>query len=127
MKTQPYPVSKPDNQPLFKMTASGSRMAGPPALAPSRILAGFILEEEDALRVKDKLTRLTSREIEVLQRIADGNANKETAWKLGIHIKTVQKHREHLMQKLNIHNTAGLTRYAICAGILENSVQLVTA
>ena len=102
-------------------------MAGPPALAPSRILAGFILEEEDALRVKDKLTRLTSREIEVLQRIADGNANKETAWKLGIHIKTVQKHREHLMQKLNIHNTAGLTRYAICAGILENSVQLVTA
>jgi DNA-binding NarL/FixJ family response regulator len=68
--------------------------------------------------------RLTSREIEVLQLIAEGKANKQTASELGIGIKTVEKHREHLMQKLNIHDTAGLTRYAISAGIIESSVQL---
>jgi DNA-binding NarL/FixJ family response regulator len=68
--------------------------------------------------------QLTSREMEVLQLIAEGKANKETASELGIAIKTVEKHREHLMQKLNIHDTAGLTRYAISAGVIESSVQL---
>lgn len=71
-----------------------------------------------------KIAQLTSREMEVLQLIAEGKANKETAIELGIGIKTVEKHREHLMQKLDIHDTAGLTRYAISAGIIENSVQL---
>jgi len=73
---------------------------------------------------KKKAAELTSREMEILQLIAEGNANKETASKLGIGIKTVEKHREHLMQKLDIHDTAGLTRYAISAGIIESSVQL---
>ena len=67
---------------------------------------------------------LTSREIEILQLIAEGKANKQTASELGIGIKTVEKHREHLMQKLDIHDTAGLTRYAISAGIIESSVQV---
>lgn len=67
---------------------------------------------------------LTSREIEVLQLIAEGKANKETAVELGISMKTVEKHREKLMSKLDIHDTAGLTRYAIGAGIIESSVQL---
>ena len=71
-----------------------------------------------------KAAALTTREMEVLQLIAEGKANKETADALGIGIKTVEKHREHLMQKLDIHDTAGLTRYAISAGIIENSVQL---
>lgn len=71
-----------------------------------------------------KLVQLTSREMEVLQLIAEGKANKETAAELGIGVKTVEKHREHLMVKLDIHDTAGLTRYAISAGIIENSVQL---
>jgi DNA-binding NarL/FixJ family response regulator len=73
---------------------------------------------------KKKLSELTSREMEVLQLIAEGKANKETASELGIGIKTVEKHREHLMEKLDIHDTAGLTRYAISVGIIENSVQL---
>ena len=73
---------------------------------------------------KKKISELTSREMEVLQLIAEGKANKETASELGIGIKTVEKHREHLMEKLDIHDTAGLTRYAISAGIIENSVQL---
>ena len=74
--------------------------------------------------LKKKNLNLTSREIEVLQLIAEGKANKETAAELGIGLKTVEKHREHLMEKLDIHDTAGLTRYAIGAGIIESSVQL---
>jgi DNA-binding NarL/FixJ family response regulator len=74
--------------------------------------------------LNSKMASLTSREMEVLQLIAEGKANKETAHELGIGIKTVEKHREHLMQKLDIHDTAGLTRYAISSGIIESSVQL---
>ncbi len=74
--------------------------------------------------LKKKAAELTSREMEVLQLIAEGKANKETAGELGIGIKTVEKHREHLMEKLDIHDTASLTRYAIGAGIIESSVQL---
>jgi DNA-binding NarL/FixJ family response regulator len=68
--------------------------------------------------------KLTSREMEVLQLIAEGKANKETAAELGISIKTVEKHRGEVMRKLDIHDTAGLTRYAISAGVIESSVQL---
>jgi DNA-binding NarL/FixJ family response regulator len=68
--------------------------------------------------------RLSSRETEVLQLIAEGEANKQIAEKLAISIKTVEKHRDHLMHKLDIHDTAGLTRYAIAVGIIESSVQL---
>ena len=74
--------------------------------------------------LKKRSASLTSREAEVLQLIAEGKANKETASELGIGVKTVEKHREHLMEKLDIHDTAGLTRYAIAAGIIESSVQL---
>jgi DNA-binding NarL/FixJ family response regulator len=69
-------------------------------------------------------SRLTSRETEVLQLVAEGSANKQVAAELGISIKTVEKHRQHLMDKLNIHETAGLTRYAIAQGIIESSVQV---
>jgi DNA-binding NarL/FixJ family response regulator len=68
--------------------------------------------------------RLTSREMEVLQLIAESHGNKQIAAELGIGIKTVEKHRERLMAKLNIHEIAGLTRYAIRTGIIESSVQL---
>ena len=67
---------------------------------------------------------LTSREAEVLQLIAEGSANKHVAAALGISIKTVEKHRQRVMDKLNIHETAGLTRYAISHGIIESSVQV---
>jgi DNA-binding NarL/FixJ family response regulator len=67
---------------------------------------------------------LTSREVEVLQLIAEGKANKQSAAELGISIKTVEKHRQNLMSKLDLHDTAGLTRYAIAAGIIESGVRL---
>jgi DNA-binding NarL/FixJ family response regulator len=71
-----------------------------------------------------KAKSLTSRETEVLQLVAEGAANKQVAAELGISIKTVEKHRQHLMNKLNIHDTAGLTRYAIATGVIESHVQL---
>jgi DNA-binding NarL/FixJ family response regulator len=63
-------------------------------------------------RINPRGDRLTSREMEVLQLIAESHANKQIAVELGIGMKTVEKHRERLMAKLNIHNIAGLTRYA---------------
>ena len=74
--------------------------------------------------LKKKIATLTSREVEVLQLLAEGKANKQTASDLCISIKTVEKHRQALMEKLNIHDTASLTRYAIAAGIIESSVQV---
>ena len=80
-------------------------------------------EKAGGLMVK-KATGLTSRELEVIQLVAEGQANKQVAAGLNISIKTVEKHRQHLMDKLNIHDTAGLTRYAIARGIIESSVQV---
>ena len=71
--------------------------------------------------------RLTSREEELLQLIAEGHVNKQIASQLEISIKTVEKHRQNLMEKLHIHEIAGLTRYAIAAGVIESSVQQTTA
>src|SRR5256886_12291926 len=64
--------------------------------------------------------RLTSREMEVLQLIAEGRHNKQIAEKLSISIKTVEKHRQQLMNKVEIHEVAGLTRYAITKGFIED-------
>jgi DNA-binding NarL/FixJ family response regulator len=66
-----------------------------------------------------KSGELTSREAEVLQLIAEGFSNKQIAAQLTISIKTVEKHRQQVMNKLNIHDVAGLTRYAISKGIIE--------
>jgi DNA-binding NarL/FixJ family response regulator len=79
-------------------------------------------EDGVGLRKKSGL-ELTSRETELLQLIAEGQANKQIASELGISIKTVEKHRQHLMEKLSIHDIAGLTRFAIAEGIIESSVQ----
>ena len=69
-----------------------------------------------------RTARLTSREAEVLQLVAEGFANKQIAAELSISIKTVEKHRQQAMNKLNIHDVAGLTRYAISKGWVERGV-----
>lgn len=63
--------------------------------------------------------KLTAREAEVLQLIAEGHANKQIAAELNISIKTVEKHRQQVMNKLGIHHVAGLTRHAIATGMVE--------
>jgi two-component system response regulator NreC len=60
---------------------------------------------------------LTSREREILQRIAEGHTTKEIAAYLGLSVKTVESHRINLMRKLDIHETATLVRYAIRRGL----------
>jgi DNA-binding NarL/FixJ family response regulator len=75
----------------------------------------------DAIRTPAALPeeRLTSREREVLQLVAEGKTTKEIATILGVSIKTADAHRTRLMQKLDIHDVAGLTRYAIRQGLIE--------
>ena len=71
--------------------------------------------------VKRRSDYLTTREAEVLQLIAEGRANKQIAAELCISIKTVEKHRQQVMNKLGIHDVAGLTRHAISKGIIESN------
>ena len=74
----------------------------------------YVAHEQD-----DELQRLTGREKQVLQLIAEGNTTKEIGARLGISVKTAESHREHIMGKLGIHDTAGLVRYAIRRGITQ--------
>lgn len=60
---------------------------------------------------------LTPREREVLQLLAEGNSSKEAAFLLHINVKTVDTHRQRIMRKLDLHNLADLTKYAICEGL----------
>jgi DNA-binding NarL/FixJ family response regulator len=80
-------------------------------------VAGLVLSPlvNAPTRVEDlaPLDRLTSREREVLQLIAEGHTNREIASHLHLSEKTVEKHRGHLMAKLKTHDTAGLVRVAI--------------
>ena len=61
---------------------------------------------------------LTPRELEVLGLISRGQPNKEIAFTLGVSIKTVEKHRQSVMDKLGIHDIAGLTRYAVSRNLV---------
>ncbi|MGB9467499.1 MAG: LuxR C-terminal-related transcriptional regulator [Candidatus Acidiferrum sp.] len=63
--------------------------------------------------------RLTLRERQVLQLIAEGKSTKDIASLLGISVKTAESHRTRLMQKLDIHETASLVRYAVRHGIVQ--------
>lgn len=66
----------------------------------------------------DHIDRLTTRELEVCQLIAGGNTNNEIALRLGISVKTVEKHRANLMEKLNVQDVASLIREALKHGVI---------
>ena len=66
--------------------------------------------------------RLTRRQREILQLLAEGNTVKEIAWQLNLSVKTVETHRSQLMGRLDIHDIPGLVRYAIRMGIIESDV-----
>jgi DNA-binding NarL/FixJ family response regulator len=89
---------------------SGSRYFSP---AIARRLQNRFPQGLEPGRPPKEARSLTSREAEVLQLIADGYSNKEIGAELGISVKTVEKHRQQVMNKLGIHETAGLTRYAM--------------
>jgi len=77
-------------------------------------------------RLSEELVLLSPRELEVLQLIAEGNANKQVAAELRISAKTVEKHRHNIMEKLQLYHTAGLTRYAITSGLIEGGAPMTT-
>ncbi|HEV8646258.1 MAG TPA: response regulator transcription factor [Burkholderiales bacterium] len=62
---------------------------------------------------------LTARERQILQLVAEGNTTKEIAKLLNVSFKTAESHRNHIMKKLDIHEVAGLVRYAIRQGLLH--------
>jgi DNA-binding NarL/FixJ family response regulator len=66
-----------------------------------------------------EIDRLTLRQREILQLIAEGYTTQEIARQLGISVKTVETHRTQLMERLNIHEVAGLVRYAIRIGLIN--------
>jgi len=92
--------------------------AGHPFFSPS--IAKYLRQQKrEATMAGYRARRLTSREVEVLQLVAQGCASKQIATELSISNKTVEKHREHVMYKLDIHSIAGLTRYAMAKGWVE--------
>lgn len=82
------------------------------------IIENFLRTEEPSAVAKQD-DRLTPRQREILHLIARGFATREIATQLHVSTKTVESHRAQLMQRLNIHDVAGLTRYAIRTGLVQ--------
>ncbi len=88
----------------------------------SPLVAGTVVEgfrESIKNMPTDEAEVLTDREREVLQLIAEGKTSKEIASSLDLSTKTIDAHRQQIMDKLNIHSIAGLTRYALKHGIIS--------
>lgn len=83
-----------------------------------KVLDGY-LEGRKTLKTRTSWETLTAREREILKLIAEGYKNKEIADDLCISVKTVEKHRANLMEKLNLHNVQALTTYAIEKGLVS--------
>ena len=83
-----------------------------------KVVEGYLESKEDQMN-DTMLGLLSQREREVLKLIAEGYKNKEIADDLCISFKTVEKHRANLMKKLDLHNAAALTAYAIEQGLVE--------
>lgn len=73
----------------------------------------------DGSRAEDPYETLTDREKQVLKLVAEGHSNKEVADELGISVKTAMSHREHIMEKLDLHSRTELIRFAIKQGIIR--------
>jgi DNA-binding NarL/FixJ family response regulator len=88
-------------------------------LSPSISTAVTLKNEAADLSLKNLVNaqRLTRRELQVLQLIADGNSTKEIAATLEVSVKTIETHRKQVMDKLGIRSTAGLTKYCIREGL----------
>jgi len=103
------------------LTAIRAAASGEVYLYPS--LAKYLVRDyfQPGQRMKEtsSLDELTPRENEVLVLLADGASNMEIADKLSISPKTVARHRENIMQKLNLHTRADLVKYAIRKGIIK--------
>jgi len=109
-----------DSEDLDLIKAVKSLAGGGSYFSPSVskvLLDGYLSDGGDA--AEDALARLTGREREVLQLISEGKTNKEIAHILSLSINTVESHRKHFMEKLDLHNTAEIVRFAIRKGIVQ--------
>ncbi len=103
------------------LTAIRAAATGEVYLYPSlaKLLVKDYLTQEHPADVKAGLDGLTDREHEVLMHLAEGASNEEIAKSLVISPKTVERHRENIMRKLNLHSRSELVRYAIRKGIIK--------
>ena len=83
------------------------------------VLNGYLNREKIRTGEASPTQRLTSREREIVQLLAEGRTNKEVAVTLGVNVKTVDAHRANLMRKLDLHSVTDLVRYAIRNQIIE--------
>ncbi|MDY6903541.1 MAG: response regulator transcription factor [Thermodesulfobacteriota bacterium] len=103
------------------LTAIRTVLSGKSYMSPEvseKVLEGY-LEGRKTIKTTSSWDTLTQREKEVLKLIGEGHKNAEIADFLCISVKTVNKHRSNLMQKLDIHNAAALTAYAIDKGLVS--------
>ena len=103
------------------LTAIRTTYAGEVYLYPSlaKLLVRDYLGQQDTSKAGEDANSLTDRENEVLALLADGESNTEIAERLNISPKTVARHRENIMSKLNMHSRTDLVKYAIRKGIIE--------
>jgi DNA-binding NarL/FixJ family response regulator len=87
--------------------------------AISRTVIPTLIREFAVTAARSSLEKLTSRQREVLQLVAEGRTTKQIAHRLHLSVKTVETHRANLMDRLEIHDVAGLVRYAVRVGIIE--------
>jgi len=109
--------------PVELISAINAVHKGNSFLSPSisrMVIDEYIRRSKEISEGEEGFERLTVREREVLQLIAEGRKTREIAELLYISIKTVETHRAHIMNKLDIHSTAELTRYAIRKGIISS-------
>jgi two-component system response regulator NreC len=103
------------------LTAIRAAHAGEVYLYPSlaKLLVRDFLGQQTVIKSGEGENALTAREQEVLVLLADGDNNTEIGEKLNISPKTVARHRENIMSKLNLHSRTELVKYAIRKGIIE--------
>jgi len=103
------------------MMALKSVLDGKTYLSPGvseKVIDGY-LEGRKHLKTQSSWDTLSAREREILKLIAEGHKNREIAQDLFLSLKTVEKHRSNLMKKLDLHNAAALTAFAIEKGLVE--------
>lgn len=108
-------ATEDDLLPAVRAVSAGKSFFSP---AISRILLDDYVRQLQQRGISDSWDLLTAREREVLQLLAEGNTNKEVASILNVGVSTVETHRNHIMQKLNLRNFAELVLYAVRKGVI---------
>jgi DNA-binding NarL/FixJ family response regulator len=98
---------------IHKVLSSGTYLS--PELA-NLVVGGYFRKAQDQREVNE-MDVLTEREVEVLRLMVEGNASNKIAQTLNISARTVETHRRNIMEKLNVHSVAGLTKFAIRHGL----------